>query len=60
MQWQWQWEEDEDGIPNSKEPKWNGMEERREGGKEPPLQGCWLAAWAGKISREEWMAWGGA
>ena len=35
--------------------EWNGVEE---GGKEPLLQGCWLAAWAGKISREEWMAWG--
>ena len=41
----------------------NGMEWSgggKEGRKEPLLQGCWLAAWAGKISREEWMAWGGA
>ena len=36
----------------------NGMEWRREGRKEGAPSSGLLAAWAGKISREEWMAWG--
>ena len=40
--------EDEDGILNSKEPKWNGMEWRREGRKEGAPSSGLLAGCLGR------------